>query len=227
MNSAYLLINIVVIIVPLILTFEKKMKFYKKLPAVAIAILLVGSIYIAWDVVATARGDWDFNSKYLTGFYVFNLPIEEVLFFITIPYAILFLFETAKFYLSDRVLVYNCRLYAFAGVFFIIASLNFTGQQYTMYTLFYFGLFFLIARLMNASILTSKIYWQFILLSFIPFFAVNYVLTSLPIVTYSSSAIWNIRITTIPVEDFFYSFSLLSFNILVYETVNEKWLSEN
>ncbi len=222
--SEYLLINIAVIAVPLILTFEKNIKFYKKLPAVFISIITVGTAYIAWDIIATARGDWGFNPLYLTGIYIFNLPLEEVLFFVTIPYAIIFLFETAHFYLSDRQIVYYCNLYTFAALFFSVSSLLFIGQYYTMYVLLFVGLFFVTAKLLNSSLLKSRLYWQFILFTFVPFFIVNYFLTSLPIVTYGESAIWGVRITTIPVEDFFYSFSMLSFNLLIYKTVKEKWL---
>lgn len=221
--SEYLLLNIAVIIIPLLLTFEKNLKFYKNLPSVLIAILTVGSIYVVWDIAATDRGDWGFNPEYLTGFYIFNLPIEEVLFFITIPYAIIFLFETANYYLQDREIIYHCRLYTYAAVFFGLSGLAFVGQNYTMTVLFSVSLFFLASRFFNPSLLKSKLYWQFILFSFVPFFVVNYILTSLPIVTYGNNAIWGTRLTTIPVEDFFYSFSLLSFNLLVYKTVKEKW----
>lgn len=55
------------------------------------------------------------------------------------------------------------------------------------------------------------------LLTFIPFLIVNYILTSLPVVTYNPNEITGFFVITIPAEDFFYSFSLIGFYILVYE----------
>jgi len=52
--------------------------------------------------------------------------------------------------------------------------------------------------------------------SFIPFLIVNYALTSLPVVLYNPASVWGFRILTIPIEDFFYSFSMISFYIIVY-----------
>jgi lycopene cyclase domain-containing protein len=77
-------------------------------------------------------------------------------------------------------------------------------------------LFFFLAVIFFPQMLRSRIYWLFIIVAFIPFFVMNYLLTSIPIVLYNSQAMWNIRITTIPVEDFFYNFSLLSFYLMVY-----------
>ena len=79
--SEYLLINIATIIIPLALSFEKKLKFYNNYPSLFFSIFIVGSIYIAWDIIATARGDWAFNKEYILGVHIFNLPLEEVLFF--------------------------------------------------------------------------------------------------------------------------------------------------
>lgn len=222
--SDYLLINIATIFFPLILTFEKKLKFYRNLPALFISIVTVGLLFIAWDIIATARGDWSFNEEHILGVYIFNLPLEEILFFITVPYSIIFLYETAKFYLGDKEITYYCNLYTYAALFFSVASLAFVGQYYTLTIMLFVGLFFVTAKLLNPSLLKSRLYWRFIAFTFIPFFIVNYFLTSIPIVLYNDSAIWGTRIITIPVEDFFYSFSLLSFNLLIYVTVKEKWL---
>jgi lycopene cyclase domain-containing protein len=229
MISTYLIINILIIIVPLLLTFEKKIKFYKKLPALAVSIIIVGGTFILWDIIATYRGDWDFNPQYLVGIEIFNLPIEEILFFITVPYSAIFLYETGKIYLKNITFHANKTIVLAIALILIVIGLMFNEQYYSLTVLFFSGLFLIVSSIFNSKIqvLNSSLYWSWILFMYLPFFIVNYFLTSLPIVTYSPAAIWGIRITTIPFEDFFYSFSMLSFYLYVYMIVKEKWLKEN
>jgi lycopene cyclase domain-containing protein len=50
----------------------------------------------------------------------------------------------------------------------------------------------------------------------------NSVLTALPVVEYNSVAIWGVRFGTIPVEDFFYNYSMLSFYLLFYRMIRRE-----
>jgi len=70
-------------------------------------------------------------------------------------------------------------------------------------------------------------YWLYIIISFIPFMIFNYLLTSLIVVYYNPKAIWGIRVTTIPLEDFFYNFSMLSFYLMAYVYFKNKWIVDN
>ena len=105
--STYLLINILIIFFPLILSFDKNLKFYKKVPYVLQSIAFISTAYIVWDVIATERGDWAFSPEHLIGFYILGLPLEEILFFITVPYACIFIFETVSFYVKEKKLNFN------------------------------------------------------------------------------------------------------------------------
>ncbi|GJQ61884.1 MAG: hypothetical protein SCALA702_09370 [Melioribacteraceae bacterium] len=221
--SLYLLINILVIVMPLLLSFESKIKFYKKAPFFLASFFTVGLYYLVWDVIATKRTDWGFNPEYLNGIYVYNLPLEEFLFFITIPYACLFLYETIKLYLPERQFSVQDWIFNLIGILFFILAALFYDQNYTFTVLLTMGLFFIVAANTFPALLKSMRYWIFIVSSFLPFVAVNYILTSRPIVTYNPDAIWGIRLTTIPLEDFFYSFSMLSLYLLVYIFTGELW----
>lgn len=229
MISTYLLINIFIIAVPLLLTFEKKIKYYRKLPALFASIIIVGGTYIVWDVIATLRGDWSFNPEHITGLKIFHLPLEEILFFVTVPYSGIFLYETGKLYLGDKTLAIRKLPFYISAVLLIIISLIFIDQYYTFTVMLFSAIFLIMAILYHSKypVLNSSLYWKWILFMYLPFILVNYILTSLPVVSYSSDAIWGIRITTIPFEDFFYSFSMLSFYLFVYLLIKKKWLKEN
>jgi lycopene cyclase domain-containing protein len=54
---------------------------------------------------------------------------------------------------------------------------------------------------------------------------VNGLLTSLPVVIYDNSENLNIRVGSIPVEDFVYCLILLGMNIGLYELLKRKFMS--
>jgi len=218
--STYLVLNILVIIIPLLLSFEKNIKFYKKFRELSISIITVGSIFILWDIFAVKRGDWYFNTKYINGVYLFRLPLEEILFFITIPYSSIFLFETLKFYLQKKIRnneFHLNRIYSvIISAVLLTLSFIFYSRYYTFTVLSFSAVFLLVSLFLFNDLLSSKIYWIFIAATYIPFIIVNYFLTSLPIVIYNPEATWGIRFLTIPVEDFFYSYTLLSLYLFIY-----------
>jgi len=214
--SEYLIINILIIIVPLSLSFEKNLKFYKKVKSVLKSILIVSSAFIIWDVIATQRGDWAFNPDYLIGVKFFGLPIEELLFFITVPYACIFIFETVKFYIKDKTLKINENILLFISLIIVFISVLNYERDYTFTVTLFTAFSFLLLKFWGKHLFASKNFWITLLISYIPFLLVNYFLTSIPIVTYNSLSFSDIRFITIPIEDFFYSFSMISMWILFY-----------
>ena len=80
----YLFLNIFIIIFPFLLSFDRKVRFFKKWKFLFGSILIVGTSFILWDIFATERGHWSFNDKYLVGLELFGLPIEEIM-FLNIP----------------------------------------------------------------------------------------------------------------------------------------------
>lgn len=215
--STYLIINILIIFFPLILSFEKNLTYYKKIPHLIFSILIVSTAYIIWDVFATKRGDWAFNPEHLLEIYFFGLPLEEILFFITVPYSCVFIYETVKFYLKEKQLRINKNLFWFAALLFLVIAVVFNYQHYTFTVTIFTAIFFILAILIKPRLLNSYQFWLTMLISFLPFLIVNYFLTSIPVVTYNDAAFFGKRFITIPLEDFLYSFSMISLWILFYE----------
>ena len=60
----------------------------------ALSILPVSILFIAWDAYAISQGHWFFDRKQILGIYgLFDIPLEEFLFFIIIPLAALMTIE--------------------------------------------------------------------------------------------------------------------------------------
>lgn len=220
--STYLIINILIIIIPLILSFDKNISYYRKLPRLISSILIVSTAFIIWDIFATKRGDWAFNPEHLIGIYFFGLPLEEILFFITVPYSCIFIYETVRFYTKERTLNTGKNIFLAIGVILILLGIIFNYQHYTFTVSIFTGVFFLLTVYLKMNLLNSFHYWLTMLISFIPFFIVNYFLTAIPVVTYNDSAFFGKRFITIPLEDFLYSFSMISLWILFYEVFNKR-----
>jgi len=221
--SAYLLINIFIIIFPLVLSFESKLKFYKNYKHLLMSLAVVSMGFIDRDSFASVRGDWAFSPLYTLGFNLAGLPFEEILFFVTVPYSILFLYETAKYYLKETIVFYNKSVYYVLSGLFVIPAIIFKDNYYTLTISLFMSLTLFLLNTFKTDLLKSKIFWITTAFSYVPFFIVNYLLTSIPIVTYSDNAIIGFRITTIPFEDFFYSFSMISLYIFIYELSKNKW----
>ncbi len=211
--SLYLWINLLTILGPLGLSFDKKVAFYKSWKSVFPAIIIVAIGFLLWDEYFTVQGIWGFNPEHLQGIYLGNLPLEEVLFFITIPYACIFIFSCIDAYFPKH--KFNKLGYGFSLVFTLVSvglAVYFKDNWYTFYAL-------LGAGLLNAIIYfgyTPAWYGRFIvafLIAIIPFIIVNGVLTGMftenPIVWYNENHIMGPKIGTIPVEDLFYNFFML------------------
>lgn len=226
MPNLYLLINIAVLAGPLVLSFDKRVAFYKTWKALAIAIFVMMLVYISWDMVFTHLGVWGFNPNYLTGIHLGNLPIEEVLFFLTVPYACTFIYACVKYYFnvniasSTRSVLIGCCL-----VFLLSVMYLGQGQYYSFYT----ALCAFLTLLLFAYWIPNPSFWGNFFTSFliatIPFLLVNGVLTGTgitdEIVWYNSEHIFNIRILTIPVEDSIYNFGMLLLTIGGYELASQ------
>ena len=65
--------------------------------------VLVSAIpFVFWDIFATWRGHWSFNSKYVLGMNFVNLPVEELLFFMFIPQGCILLWAAMQKHKDNR-----------------------------------------------------------------------------------------------------------------------------
>ncbi|MDD7914299.1 lycopene cyclase domain-containing protein [Polaribacter ponticola] len=94
----YLLLNIGSLSIPLLYSFEKKMRFIKHLKAVLLSLTIVSVVFLIWDAIFTANGVWGFNTDYHLNILLFGMPIEEWMFFFCIPYASIFIHYSLAYF---------------------------------------------------------------------------------------------------------------------------------
>jgi len=218
MNYIYLIINIAVIFFPLVLSFDKKVHFFSKWKFIFPAILLTGIVFLIWDILFTRLNVWSFNPDYIVGINLFGLPLEEILFFLTVPYACVFIYECLNVYFpKNKLQKYSLALSnLFLGL--SVAILFFAYNRW--YTLINFG--FLLIVLVYVEYVNVKLrfmyrFYRAYLVSLIPFYIVNGFLTAIPVVMYNNKENIGFRVGTIPFEDHFYLLSLLLMNVFLYE----------
>ncbi len=227
--SLYFLLHLFTISFPLLRSFEYRVKYYTKWGRLALAIVLTGFVFIVWDVLFTESGVWGFTPQYLSGYYLMNLPVEEWLFFVTVPFASIFIFENVIYFiktpLNQRV---AHRIMLWLGVILILIAMINYDRQYTFYCFLGNGLLLIF----HGVYLKADYAGHFIityLLHLIPFFLVNGILTGSfiedQVVWYNNSENFGIRLFTIPIEDTIYAMLLLLMNITWYEFFKKKWFS--
>ncbi len=223
MQYLYLLLNLGSLSIPFLFSFHPKLKFYKYWQALTIGIITSMLIFIPWDIIFTAKGIWGFNNDYFLGIKLFHLPIEEWLFFICIPYACVFTHFALLHYFPNMKLqksVTKKISYSLIIAFFIISVFNY-NKWYTFINFLLASIITFLVLIKNSKLL-SEFYLTFLVI-LIPFFIVNGILTGSfienEVVWYNNAENLGIRLSTIPIEDTIYAFSLILLNLFIVKTL--------
>jgi lycopene cyclase domain-containing protein len=189
----------------------------------------MGLLFIPWDAWFTSKGVWGFNPKYLSGIYLGNLPIEEWLFFIVVPYACAFIYEVLNYYLPISPLkkLQDKITSAFILISFVLSVL-FVDRIYTFTTFSLLCLLLIWHLLINRSDYLGQFYLAFVIIQ-IPFLLIDGALTGLftsePVVWYNHAENLNLRLLTIPLDDIGYNMLMLLIVITVLEQFKVRKLS--
>lgn len=220
MMSLYLWIDLLSISVPFLVSFHPRIRLYKRYKALFLAFLITMVPFIVWDVYFTVQGYWGFNEVYLSGIYLFHLPLEEWLFFICIPYACIFthlsiLEINPNLSVSEKV---SKRItFGLLVLFALVLVFNF-DKAYTAVDMVFAIITLALVAKFNPKLLNS--FYLTFLFMLIPFFIVNGILTGTGIegniVWYNDMENLGIRIGTIPIEDIAYAFSLILLNLWLF-----------
>lgn len=222
----YLWIDILSIAFPLAFSFYSKAPFYKKWKYLWVSTLIPASIFIFWDECFTQMGVWGFNPRYLSGVYIGSLPIEEIMFFICIPYACLFTYHALGYLIEkDYFQAYQNKItYVLVAALLLIGGYH-IDKWYTGLTFLSTAAFLITLTLLVKPTYLSRFYFAYIFI-LIPFFIVNGILTGSwidgEVVWYNNQENLGIRMGTIPIEDTFYGMLMLVMNVAIFEKLKAK-----
>ena len=217
MKYTYLALNFLTILFPLALSFDKRVQFYKSYKYLLPAIGVTGLLFLVWDILFTRQGVWSFNAQYIIGINLLGLPIEEILFFITVPFACLFIYACLNYYVKKILSDLLCEIISAALLAFSILVLIFQHQK--LYTLVTFGLLTVLLVLCEyvwRLRWLNRFYMAYVVV-LLPFYAINGALTAIPVVMYNNAQNLGIRVGSIPLEDHFYCMGLLLMNTALFE----------
>ena len=227
MQYLYLLLNLGAILVPLIFSFHPKLKFYKMWPALGLSIIFNMVLFIPWDHIFTVNGFWGFNSNYLCGYSFLELPLEEWLFFICIPYACVFMHHAILVFHRKRRLPVRLT-HVVSGLLILALAISIVKYHDRWYTVinFAYGILLLSIIVWKRNDLLQHYYLTFIFM-LIPFFIINGILTGTgiedPIVWYNNFENIGLRLGTIPIEDTIYAFTLILGNLAMTDYFHQKF----
>lgn len=226
MQYTYLLINFFTVIVCFIFSFHQKIKFNSYFKAFLMASTLVAVVFIIWDIWFTKIGVWWFNDSYLIGLRFFGLPIEEILFFFCIPFSCVFTyFCLDKFFRLDWKALPQKIFVITSILIYLGIAIYLRDRIYPFVTFLSLSIsLFLLYFILKADWI-GKASFVYLILS--PgFLAVNGILTGTgldsPIVNYNPDHFIGFRIFTIPIEDFFYGYEMILWNLFFFRKFSVK-----
>lgn len=213
----YLAFNLLVFLPPLLLSIFSDVKTYKNWRPIGLSLLLVSVPFIIWDIWAAANNHWFFSTTYITNPRYFGIPIEEMLFFITVPFAMCFVWDVLGKYIHSKpvsgiLAATGISLISLTALVLLFAQWN---RGYTRSAA--------IATILAVTVIIlsgwwcRNRFWWFQLILFALFLFANTFLTALPVITYGDTSAIGYRIGTIPIEDFLFNFALINLFVITYD----------
>lgn len=226
MTWEYLIFNTIIVSGPLALSFEKGVHYLSKWKYAFASIFLVLIPFIIWDALVTGR-HWWFNDLYITGIKILGLPLEEWLFFMTVPFAVLFIWEIMITKTDNPVSPGLSHINLLFLLIIIPAGILLVdGKEYSAIALLALAASGGLDLLLKTQILARPNTYIYLAIVFLLNLIFNGYLTSRPIVLYDAAYQMNFRIFTIPFEDILYGFGLILINTILYEKFKEWWNGE-
>jgi isorenieratene synthase len=221
MADEYLLFNAAVIAGPLLTSLYGPTSFRGRWWPALVAAILVSVPFLIWDVLVTGR-HWWFNHAHLS-LWLLNLPLGEWCFFVTVPLACSYTWEmlsggrdTAPVRPAAGLWVATALVAAASVAAFAL------GREYTALACAALAGAVAVDLGSGGRVVRHRSFVLFALmvLGFTAIF--NGYLTARPLVLYDAAYQLDVRVGTIPIEDFVYGLALVVANVTLFEHLRER-----
>lgn len=216
MKFEYLIFNLIIFLSPIFASlFYSNINYPTNVQAL-FSILIPSLIFIYHDNKVTNNW-WVFNKKFIVGYKILKLPIEEILFFFSVSFSTLTLWINLKqlHNLSIKNLSFSF-FYLFIFVFYHFLYLK-NKKPYPKYVNFFYFFLLLIDIIFKTYLFIQLKFLLFTLIVFVLTLIFNLYLTKRLVVLYNEKFKSGIKIISIPIEDFLYGLNFLYFEILLFE----------
>lgn len=217
MPSEYLLFDLLILAAPLLVGAWKPAWFYDRLGAALRSTLLMAIPFVAWDAAVAGR-HWWFDERYTLGLELLGLPIEEIMFFVSVPLACLFTWETLV--KAPRAVARPGLAWLYPVAWLLVPvglALIVHGEEYTGAAVLALGLAALLDHALGVGLLLAPRAYVFFGVVLLLTAVFNGYLTGRPVVHYGEQYILGPRIGTVPVEDFIYGLALVWGTTVLYQ----------
>jgi len=222
-SLTYLLLQLTYLVIPVLLSRRFNLRFSFRLRYLLPAVVFSGAIFVMWNMRFNELGIWKYNTDYITGIYLVNVPVEEWLAFLIIPVTAAYIFDWTKIKLEK---------FEMQNIFVAVSLLLFIAMGVLAYffrrNMFSFFTFFLTAIYLGYTVFRNRFkkhypsFYAAFGISLIPFLIVSVLAGALPIISYNADHIMGISLLAVPVERFFYLFLMLLITITIYEYLSER-----
>lgn len=222
MTYSFLLLDLFLILIPIVLSFDKNVLAKDHIKWIMPAILVPGIIFSTITIIFTFLGVWGFNSAFLMGSYYREVPIEQHLFFFAFSFAGLGIYNylnlkfpnnhLQKFSLSVSNLMLGVCV---AFIFFAYA------KWYTVVTFSILLLLLLYIEYLNKIRFMYRFYRAYVA-CLVPFSICYGLLCNLPTLSYNKAETIKLSLANIPLENHFYMMAMLLLSVYLFEFFKQR-----
>lgn len=222
-KTNYLLLDLIIFISPFLGKLFYPSFIFPNLKAALLSIFFVSLIFIVWDIKVNNKW-WLFNEKYITGIKIFDLPIEEIIFFPIVSFSCLIIWvnlnqvfkleEGSSFLITVSFILLV--IFLFLGFYFFKKK-----WDYSMTVSLIQGGTIILDWFLKTNLYLKIVFYLFLIIALFLTLIFNYYLTKRPVVIYPKKYKTEIRILTIPVEDFIYGMNFLTLVIIFYQLIKK------
>lgn len=222
MKGEYLLFNLVVLLGPILASFEQRVHYVHHWKRAFQAATIAAVPFITWDILVSGR-HWWFNPAYTLDLHLLGLPPGEWLFFFTVPFAAIFVWEVFGLRYSASPTRSRTSVSVFAALLLIIVPFLFLqGFEYTGLVMTVLAGVLVVDGFFGNGIASSRRFFLFLPLLLLMILIFNGYLTARPVVLYGGLFKSGWHIGTIPLEDFAYGLAHITLVLTLYEWLGRR-----